>query len=172
MVYTAHGILQARILEWGAFPFSRGSSQPRDRTQVSRIAGGFFASWATREAQQNWQLNLETFPEPVVKHSHYNNSTIETSNSIDHIKRKGNRYPNPSLPDCFAASAPSYALVVCLSVWWEKAGWWPPPTPPGLCTQQHHVGGVYVYTIEMGSKCMPAQDSEAGQRPLELEFVP
>ena len=36
--YTVHGILQARILEWVAFPFSRGSSQPRDRTQVSRIA--------------------------------------------------------------------------------------------------------------------------------------
>ena len=36
------GILQARILEWVAMPFSRGSSQPRDRTQVSRIAGGFF----------------------------------------------------------------------------------------------------------------------------------
>ena len=40
MDYTVHGILQARILEWVAFPFSRGSSQPRDRTQVSRIAGG------------------------------------------------------------------------------------------------------------------------------------
>ena len=37
--YTVHGILQARILEWIAFPFSRGSSQPRDRTQVSYIAG-------------------------------------------------------------------------------------------------------------------------------------
>ena len=45
-----HGILQARILEWVAFPFSRGSSQPRDRTQVSHIAGRFFTSWATREA--------------------------------------------------------------------------------------------------------------------------
>ena len=42
--YTVHGILQARILEWVAFPFSRGSSQPRDRTQLSRIAGGFFTS--------------------------------------------------------------------------------------------------------------------------------
>ena len=40
--YTAHGILQARRLEWVAFPFSRGSFQPRDRTQVSHIAGGFF----------------------------------------------------------------------------------------------------------------------------------
>ena len=49
MDYTVHGILQARILEWVvAFPFSRGSSQPRDRTQVSLIAGGFFTSWATR----------------------------------------------------------------------------------------------------------------------------
>ena len=36
--WVVHGILQARILEWGAFPFSRGSSQPRDQTQVSRIA--------------------------------------------------------------------------------------------------------------------------------------
>ena len=48
---TVHGILQARILEWVAFPFSRGSSQPKDWTRVSRIAGGFFISWATREAQ-------------------------------------------------------------------------------------------------------------------------
>ena len=36
-------ILQARILEWVVFPFSRGSSQPRDRTQVSHTAGGFFS---------------------------------------------------------------------------------------------------------------------------------
>ena len=48
MDYTVHGILQARILEWVAFPFSRGSSQPRDQTQVSHIAGGFFTSWAPR----------------------------------------------------------------------------------------------------------------------------
>ena len=40
--YTVHGILKARILEWVAFPFSRGSSQPRDQTQVSHFAGRFF----------------------------------------------------------------------------------------------------------------------------------
>ena len=53
MDYTVHGILQARILEWVVLPFSRGSSQPRDWTQVSciGIAGRFFASWATRGAQ-------------------------------------------------------------------------------------------------------------------------
>ena len=48
--YTFHGILQAQILEYVAFPFSRGSSQPRDQTQVSCIAGRYFTSWAMREA--------------------------------------------------------------------------------------------------------------------------
>ena len=43
------GILQSRILEWVAMPFSRGSSWPRDRTWVSCIAGGLFPVWATRE---------------------------------------------------------------------------------------------------------------------------
>ena len=55
MDYIVHGILQARILEWVAFPFSRGSSQPRDQTQVSCTAGGFLTSWATREAQEHWR---------------------------------------------------------------------------------------------------------------------
>ena len=50
MVYTVHGILQTRILEWAAFPFFRGSSQTRDRTQVPCTAGRVLTSWATREA--------------------------------------------------------------------------------------------------------------------------
>ena len=54
MDYTVHGILQARILEWVAFPFSRRSSQLRDWIQVSHIAGRFFTSWATRETQEYW----------------------------------------------------------------------------------------------------------------------
>ena len=44
MAYIVHGILQARILEWVAFPFSRASSQPRDQTKVSHVAGRFFTS--------------------------------------------------------------------------------------------------------------------------------
>ena len=44
MDYTVHGTLQGRILKWVAFPFSRGSSKPRDGTQVSCIAGRFFTS--------------------------------------------------------------------------------------------------------------------------------
>ena len=58
MDYRVHGILQARILDWVASPegkpFSRRSSQLRDQTQVSQIAGIFFTSWATREAQEYW----------------------------------------------------------------------------------------------------------------------
>ena len=48
------GLLQARILEWVAFPFSRGFSQSRDWTQVSHIAGRFFTNWTIREALWTW----------------------------------------------------------------------------------------------------------------------
>ena len=53
MDYAVQGIPQARILEWVTFLFSRGSSQPRDLTQVSNIVGRFFTSWATMEAQES-----------------------------------------------------------------------------------------------------------------------
>ena len=49
---SVHGILQSRILEWVAVPFSRGSSQPRNWIGVSCIAEGFFTSWATKEANK------------------------------------------------------------------------------------------------------------------------
>ena len=58
--YTVHGILRAKILEWVAVLFSRGSSQPKDQTQVSHIAGGFFTSRATQEALINYiSIKLE-----------------------------------------------------------------------------------------------------------------
>ena len=46
---SVHGILQAKIMEWVAILFSRGSSQPRDQTQVSCISGRFFSIWVIRE---------------------------------------------------------------------------------------------------------------------------
>ena len=57
---SGRGILQARTLEWVAMPSSRGSCQPRDWTQVSRIEGGFFTIWATREALRTtiWPSNF------------------------------------------------------------------------------------------------------------------
>ena len=54
-VFSVHGVLQARILEWVANPLPRGSSWPRDRTWVFRTAGGFFTVWAMREARSTWQ---------------------------------------------------------------------------------------------------------------------
>ena len=48
---SVHGILQTRLLEWVAFPFSWGSSQPRNQIQVSHVVGRFFTIWATREDQ-------------------------------------------------------------------------------------------------------------------------
>ena len=51
VAYTVGGILQGRILEWVAYPFSWGSSQPRDRTWFSYTAGRFLTHWARREAQ-------------------------------------------------------------------------------------------------------------------------
>ena len=57
---SIHGIFQARVLEWVAISFSRGSSQPRDRTQVSHIVGRCFTVWATREVLKSTmnQFNL------------------------------------------------------------------------------------------------------------------
>ena len=75
MDYTAHGILQARILEWVAYPFSRGSSQPRNRTWVSHLAGGFFANWVIKVIKcslaQGWscgerQLRLCRFKKNII----------------------------------------------------------------------------------------------------------
>ena len=80
MDYTVHGILQARVLEWVAFPFSGGSSQPRNQTQVSLTAGRFFTNYTVRGAtitshysitskqdrsssqnfQESWEANTRT----------------------------------------------------------------------------------------------------------------
>ena len=52
---SVHGILQARLLEWVALPFCRESSQFRDWTQVSHIAGKFSTSWATKDIKPTKQ---------------------------------------------------------------------------------------------------------------------
>ena len=59
MCSSVHGILQAKILEWVALSFSRGSSPPRDETVVSCIAGKFFTDWAMREAPiYIWSIHI------------------------------------------------------------------------------------------------------------------
>ena len=56
MDYRVHGILQARILEWVVISFPRGSSWPRDWTQVSRIAGRLFTNRVTRKGHRGFNL--------------------------------------------------------------------------------------------------------------------
>ena len=63
---TVHGILQARILEWMAFPFSRGSSQSRDQTQVSHIAGGFFPAESQEKPKILKSKFLRTFGKSIL----------------------------------------------------------------------------------------------------------
>jgi len=75
---SIHGILQARILEWVAISFSRGSSQSRDWTQVSHTAGRRFNLWATREAQ----LELQ----------HIEKSCSPWNSPIFVIKKKSNKW--------------------------------------------------------------------------------
>ena len=58
MDYTVHGILQVRILEWVAFPFSKGSSWTRNWTSVSCIAGGYFTNWVMREHCEGWASEI------------------------------------------------------------------------------------------------------------------
>ena len=67
--HTIHGILQARILECVAFPFSRTSSQSGDQIQVSCIAGGFFTNWAIREVQSQRKIMSKNAQTTIPLHS-------------------------------------------------------------------------------------------------------
>ena len=69
---SMHGIFQTRVREWVTIFFSRGSSQPRDRTQVSCIAGRHFTVWATMSVSWNYTLDIpssETFSYALSWHS-------------------------------------------------------------------------------------------------------
>ena len=106
MDYTVHRILQARILEWLAFPFSRGSSQPRDWTQVSCIAGGFFTSWATREALG---------PSTPINHQCSSWPNLPPTVRSMRLREAGSKFSNPSR---------DYCLVTCLCPGWLPGYLW------------------------------------------------
>ena len=73
MDYTVHGLLQVRILERVAVPFSKGSSQPRDRIQVSRTAGEFF----TRERINSLVLSLLYGPALTSLHDYWKKRSFD-----------------------------------------------------------------------------------------------
>ena len=79
---SIHGIFQARVLEWVAISFSRGSSQPRDRTQIFCIAGRSFTVWATGEA-----LNIHSMPVTALDHKkHETGLSAKSSQSQRRVK--------------------------------------------------------------------------------------
>ena len=102
---VVHGLLQARILEWVSFPFSRGSSQPRDRTRVSCIAGGFFTSWATRKAHQSPPLSSNTILQPQLETCFLcsNIWTAKTGDKGHKINWEWAPRMISAVPDCFSS---------------------------------------------------------------------
>ena len=94
---SVHGILQARILEWVAIPFSRGSSRPRDWTQVSCTVGRFFTIWATRKS------NINILTTYYISSVQFSRSVI--SNSLQTHGLQHTRLPCPS-PNLGACSNP------------------------------------------------------------------
>ena len=78
---SIHGIFQARILEWVAISFSRGSSRPRDQTEVSRIVDRRFTVWATREKSLLTWVSLFFHPD-MLKRSGYCSADCSTSCSF------------------------------------------------------------------------------------------
>ena len=94
---SVHGILQARMLEWVTIPFSSRSSQPRDWTQVSCIAGRFFALWATGEAHGSiytleiakcYRIGLGLSEEPVVEDLPVHHWAPSSSRTADRMGRE------------------------------------------------------------------------------------
>ena len=81
MDYTVHGILQA--MEWVAFPFSKGSSRPRNWTWVSCVVGRCFTIWATREAHSLWNLNTIFFQTPSQQRKKTSSAKSEPCSSAE-----------------------------------------------------------------------------------------
>ena len=118
MDYTVHGILQARILEGVAFPFSRGSFQPRDQTHVSCIAGGFLPAespgkpknteWVafpfSRSSQPRYQTRV-----PYIAGGFFTNWAIREVPEQGQKPTKAdvpNQTPDPDIPETILSLQP------------------------------------------------------------------
>ena len=104
---SVRGILQTGVLEWASTPFPRGSSPPRDRTQVSCIAGAFFTSWTTREAPTS--------------RVHATNATHHSWFNLEHMPRSCQPFPLcsyfPSLPPIRHCVGRSHYAQTTLKGW-------------------------------------------------------
>ena len=89
--FSVHGISQARILEWVAISFSRGSSQPRDRIQVSCIAGRCFTLWATMEAKYRIHTLSKRKDTHIKSHAKKKNLDLNMWSKTKHLIRIANQ---------------------------------------------------------------------------------
>ena len=139
---SVHETFQARILELVAILFSRGSSQTRDQTQVSCIAGGFFNIWATREALKDYSkdiLILRTLlGSPghlrTSRHGHYNTATViqlwdsngycsgELASFRDSSFGEGGSLPHKGLGEFSLPQFSCHALHFVCQQWLQKHG--------------------------------------------------
>ena len=112
---SVHEISQARILEWVAISFSRGSSQPRDWTQVSWIAGRFFTVWATREASNTH-----------IKTSRWDRGPHRLKRNVDPDEEAQRQGRNFKFVDCWELSSGSVVTTLNSHCWGLQAmrhGW-------------------------------------------------
>ena len=120
VVYTVNRILQARILEWVTFPFSRRSFQPRNQTRVSWIASGFFTNWATKQNEldhinkihrQSFKINTERLTVVFMAFSSFSNFPPLALT----YKVTGESIPTKSVSNAFSF------LTWRTKLWWEMA---------------------------------------------------
>ena len=145
MDYTVHGILQAKILEWVAFPFSRGSSQPRDQTQVPHIAGGLYQlSHKRRGLDYRITKSLDMGSQRVVhdwatKAHHVSKScpmmicisvyVLDGNSKLEHSFNKCMVYSGICLLHFLQVMTLRYSFSICLNIWRCIQVW---PSPLGL----------------------------------------
>ena len=111
MGYTVHGILQARILEWVAFPYSTGLSQPRDQTQVSHIAGRLYqlSHKVFRVAPKSWSI---CYTVPRRRHTIEDIYCFEDSNGVFELACKKSKILGTEIKiSTFSAFSSSFFLL-------------------------------------------------------------
>ena len=148
---SVHGILQARILEWVAIPFSRGSFRPRDQSRVYCIAGRFFTIWATGKAHH--QALRQTLPPSLLEFLEQSTSFAEAHDKVQQML--------PSLPRLFVGdSIESFSWdkswAFCSATWCSQlrhfgalAFWWHTAIPSDLSQSPPHTDPTHSQDTEM-----------------------
>ena len=104
---TVHGILQARILEWVAVPFSRASSRPRSRTGVSCIAGGFFTNWSWEYFKTGFVPGVELIQETQLQPNRPVGGALIPNQASSITPNRSRPIPTSATRGCRSFSSPT-----------------------------------------------------------------